>query len=150
MNNFVFDNISIFVFALLLIGFVVLLMSSENNLNFLFTNSTGKFILLSILIFCSSINYWVGIILAIVFILINSYITNISNITNENQTTTPLYSEPFINNSNSDSNILDRERSMTKSSNSFSVNKNKNKNANILANEPDKEGFQSEYTSIVE
>jgi hypothetical protein len=149
MNIFVFDNISIFVVALLLIGFVVLLMSSENNLNFLFTNSSGKFILLSILIFCSSINYWVGIILAIVFILINSYITNISNITNENQTTTPLYSEHFINNSNSDSNILDRERSMTKSSNSLPINKNKDIiNDNILANEPDKEGFQSEYTSI--
>jgi hypothetical protein len=39
---------------------------------------------------------------------------------------------------------------MTKSSNSFQINKNKNISANILANEPDKEGFQSEYTSIIE
>lgn len=147
MNNFVFDNISIFVVAILLIIFVVLLMSSENNLNFLFTNYTGKFVLLCILIICSSMNYWLGIILVVVFILINSYITNISNITNENQTTKPLYSEPFINNSNADSNILDRERSMTKSSNSLPIHKNKNKN-NTLANEPGKEGFQTEYTSI--
>ena len=147
MNNFVFDNISIFVVAILLIIFVVLLMSSENNLNFLFTNYTGKFLLLCILIICSSMNYWLGIILVVVFILINSYITNISNITNENQTTKPLYSEPFINNSNADSNILDRERSMTKSSNSLPIHKNKNKN-NTLANEPGKEGFQTEYTSI--
>jgi hypothetical protein len=147
MNNFVFDNISIFVVAILLIFFVVLLMSSENNLNFLFTNYTGKFVLLCILIICSSINYWLGIILVVVFILINSYITNISNITNENQTTKPLYSEPFINKSNADSNILDRERSMTKSSNSLPIHKNKNKN-NTLANEPGKEGFQTEYTYI--
>lgn len=150
MNNFVFDNMGIFVVAVLLIGCVVLLMSSENNLNFLFTNSTGKFILLSILIFCSSMNYWLGIILAIVFILINSYITNLSNIINENQTSVPLYSEPFMNISNSDSNILDRERSMTKQSNSLTINKSNNKDTNILANEPGKEGFQTEYTSIVE
>jgi hypothetical protein len=38
---------------------------------------------------------------------------------------------------------------MTKSSNSLPINKNKDIiNDNILANEPDKEGFQSEYTSI--
>jgi hypothetical protein len=94
-------------------------------------------------------NFWLGIILAIIFILINSYITNISNIVNENKTTTPLYSEPFMNNSNSDSNILDRERSMTKSSNSLPINKNDN-TSNTLANEPGKEGFQSEYTYVLE
>ena len=148
MNNFVFDNISIFVVVVLLLGFVALLMSSENNLNFLFTNYIGKFILLSILIICSSMNYFVGIILAIVFILIYSYIDNISNITNENKISKPLYSESFMNTSNADSNILDRERSITKSSNSLPINKNTSKNNNTLANEPGKEGFQSEYTSI--
>lgn len=147
MNNFVFDNIGIFVVAIVLIGFVMLLMSSENNLNFLFTKSSGKFILLSLLIIISSINYWVGIILVIVFILINSYITNVSNIMNENQISKPLYSEPFVNTSNSESNILDRERSMTKPSNSLQINKNNNTD-NTLANEPGKEGFQSEYTSV--
>ena len=147
MNNFVFDNIGIFVVAIVLIGFVMLLMSSENNLNFLFTKSSGKFILLSLLIIISSINYWVGIILVIVFIIINSYITNVSNIMNENQISKPLYSEPFVNTSNSESNILDRERSMTKPSNSLQINKNNNTD-NTLANEPGKEGFQSEYTSV--
>lgn len=147
MNNFIFDNISIFIVALLLMGFIVLLMSSENSLNFLFTTSTSKFILLSILIILSSINYWAGIILAIILILIYSYITNISNINNENKISLPLYSEPFMNTSNSESNILDRERSMTESSNSLPINKMNNKN-NTLANEPGKEGFQSEYTSI--
>lgn len=147
MNNFIFDNISIFIVAVLLMGFIVLLMSSENNLNFLFTTSTSKFILLSILIILSSINYWAGIILAIILILIYSYITNISNINNENKISLPLYSEPFMNTSNSESNILDRERSMTESSNSLPINKMNNKN-NTLANEPGKEGFQSEYTSI--
>lgn len=147
MNNFVFDNISIFLVAALLIFFVVLLMSSENNLNFLFTNYTGKLVLLSILIVCTSNNYWLGLILAIVFILIYSYVTNISNITNENKISKPLYSESFMNTSNSESNILDRERSMTKSSNSLPIHKNKNNN-NTLANEPGKEGFQTEYTSI--
>ena len=146
MNNFIFDNISIFIVAVLLMGFIVLLMSSENNLNFLFTTSTSKFILLSILIILSSINYWAGIILAIILILIYSYITNISNINNENKISLPLYSEPFMNTSNSESNILDRERSMTESSNSLPINKMNNKN-NTLANEPGKEGFQSEYTS---
>jgi hypothetical protein len=160
MSNFVFDNISIFIVLLLLFGFVVLLMSSEDNLNFLFTKSSGKFILLSILIICSSYNYWIGILLVIIFILMNSYINNVSNIINENQTTKPLYSglfpsnyqlsigsEPFVNKTTTDSNILDRERSMTKDSNSLPINKNKSEN-NTLANEPGKEGFQSEYTNF--
>lgn len=160
MSNFVFDNISIFIVLLLLFGFVVLLMSSEDNLNFLFTKSSGKFILLSILIICSSYNYWIGILLVIIFILMNSYINNVSNIINENQTTKPLYSglfpsnyqlsigsEPFVNKTITDSNILDRERSMTKDSNSLPINKNKSE-SNTLANEPGKEGFQSEYTNF--
>lgn len=148
MNNFVFDNISIFVLIVVLIGFIVLLMSSEDNLNFLFTKSSGKFILLSLLIFLASINYWVGILFAIIFILINSYISNVSNIMNENKISKPLYSEPFVNTQTTDTNILNRERSITKSSNSLPIYKNNNKNINTLANEPGEKGFQSEYTLI--